>query len=324
MPIFEDPDDLLEVPVFGTGSPRDRGAAPSSGPADVASASLTKAEVCAIKQAWHDQQARRQQFHAESLTVYVDGHISAQCTPQEAFDRAFTVPSYASCVQVYGHDAEGELLLAVSEVPDALRSKMRGTVTCRLVLTDIGGELNIVYGQPLKGVLGKVWQHIGAWWRQTPRLNWACLQPIPTTLQPWAERRVYALVEALAPEELRLLHARYQTFCHPPPLRRLRLDIGRAFAPRAQGMGHAGTSTVLIMFQKDVVPFLRTCQPSDPPTSDILALTAAQRDQLVARLSKRARRLRLPLTEEQRLLEAFRFCLLGENRIEGGMRNGLN
>jgi hypothetical protein len=65
------------------------------------------------------RRARRQRMRPERLSVAVDGRDVLQHPAQDRPSGAILVPPHASYLQVYGHDADGPLLLAVIPLAEA-------------------------------------------------------------------------------------------------------------------------------------------------------------------------------------------------------------
>lgn len=112
---LDDPEDKLGSPKFGDGhTPTGNGG--DEGPPDPGErfnpSPLTDAELSSIRHASERNQRRRKNYKSGQIHVYVDGEKIAAFAHDYLF-APFTIPQTASCIQVFGEDEEGELLLAV-------------------------------------------------------------------------------------------------------------------------------------------------------------------------------------------------------------------
>jgi hypothetical protein len=168
-----------------------------------------------------------------------------------------------------------------------------------------------------------VWYATLYWLRQVASPLLTQLRLISIAWEPWVIQAMDALLEVLGPEERRLLKAHVHTHVRAPLLTRLPLILGGLVQYAPSEASQDWTPTLLTLFEKDIVPFLRAHLSTHPPTSLSLTLTPAQRDALVQRLRRRARRLRVPAAEQDRLEAAMRRYLLSEPHGEGGSHDGL-
>jgi RNA polymerase sigma factor (sigma-70 family) len=112
---LDDPEDKLGSPKFGDGlhPPMGNG---DGGPLDPGErfnpSPLTDSELSSIRHASERNQRRRKNYKSGQLRVYVDGEETITFVHNYLFE-SFTIPHTASCIQVFGEDDEGELLLAV-------------------------------------------------------------------------------------------------------------------------------------------------------------------------------------------------------------------
>jgi len=113
---LDDPDKKLGSPKFGDNFGGPSGDGGDGGPSDPEDrfnpSPLTRHELSSIKYSFERNQQRRKNYHAGRLRVYADGEEMVSFA-HEHFDEPFVVPNTASCIEVFGEDAEGELLLAV-------------------------------------------------------------------------------------------------------------------------------------------------------------------------------------------------------------------
>jgi hypothetical protein len=91
------------------------------------------------------------------LSVSVDGREALHLAPQALADSVLTVPAHVSYVQVYGHDAEGPLLLAVFPLPEEDQALVGGKQS--LVVTPAVGQTITLTIQPLRTATGDLEQY---------------------------------------------------------------------------------------------------------------------------------------------------------------------
>ena len=133
-----DPDTHLEIPALPGMDGTESGADMSASDAGTFSP-LTPEEIAHIEASLQLQQRRCEQYRPGLLQVCVDGE------PVGAFDVRtretwrLQLPRWASSVEVYGHDAEGPLLLAVSPIAGVAPYEMGRTVQFLLAVAH-GGE----------------------------------------------------------------------------------------------------------------------------------------------------------------------------------------
>lgn len=113
---LDDPGGKLKAPKFDDelqGPLDDDG---SEGPPDPRSRfdppKLDHNEISSLKHSFERNQQRRKDYRLSTLYVYVDGARAATLT-QDTFLSSFTIPHTASCIEVFGDDEDGELLLGV-------------------------------------------------------------------------------------------------------------------------------------------------------------------------------------------------------------------
>jgi RNA polymerase sigma factor (sigma-70 family) len=113
---LDDPEDKLGSPKFGDGLDTPTGNGGDGGPPDPSErfnpSPLTREEISSIRHASERNQRRRRNYKSGQLRVYVDGEETATFTRDYPLE-SFTIPQTASCIEVFGEDDEGELLLAV-------------------------------------------------------------------------------------------------------------------------------------------------------------------------------------------------------------------
>lgn len=150
---LDDPEDKLGSPNFGddfhtpTGNGGDGG--PPNDPGGRFNPSpLTDHEMSSIRHALERNQRRRKNYHSGQLRVYVDGEETATFTRDCPLD-SFIVPRTASCIQVFGEDDEGELLLAV--FPLNYLELSDNTLDQHLYVTHDGGQTIELSISPISG-----------------------------------------------------------------------------------------------------------------------------------------------------------------------------
>ncbi len=113
---LDDPDNKLRVPKFGDAPAGPAAGEGEGGPPDPDErfnpSPLAPAELSSIRHILDRNQRRRRLYQAGELSVYVDGEATATLTRERA-STSLIVPDTASCVEVFGNDDYGELLLAV-------------------------------------------------------------------------------------------------------------------------------------------------------------------------------------------------------------------
>jgi hypothetical protein len=78
---------------------------------------LSQTAMAFLRQSLARQQRRRAAFRGQSLQVCVDGELRWQIDPRASISEAFRVPIEAACLEIFGDDDEGPLLLAVLPMP---------------------------------------------------------------------------------------------------------------------------------------------------------------------------------------------------------------
>src|SRR5918996_434639 len=81
-------------------------------------APLSQTAMAFLKRSLERNQRRRSVYRACHLRVWIDGEERVQCDPGGGVYEPFSVPLSASYIEIYGDDAEGELLLAVFPLPE--------------------------------------------------------------------------------------------------------------------------------------------------------------------------------------------------------------
>lgn len=151
---LDDPENKLGSPKFGDGfnePPGDGGDGGPSDPEDRFNPSpLIHHELSSIKHSFERNQHRRKNYRAGQLRVFVDGE-EANAFAHDYFIEPFIIPNTASCIEVYGEDDEGELLLAVfpltyletgdGSIPEQKLSVTHdGGQTIELILSPVPGQ----------------------------------------------------------------------------------------------------------------------------------------------------------------------------------------
>ena len=120
-----------EPPVSGDGPP-----APAK---RVHRTSLSPTAMALLHQSLARQGRRRQAYRGGTLRVSWDGAAPGHREPTVGAGEPFRVPLSASCVEVFGEDAEGALLLAVVPLPDP--EEMEDDGAEQLAVTMEGGQM---------------------------------------------------------------------------------------------------------------------------------------------------------------------------------------
>ena len=113
---FQEPDDKLGVPFRVDKPQQSAGGSPHSG-TGFSPPRLSQRALARLRYTLERNRRRQRAFRTGLLSVYVDGKERAQLSPQGGFRLGFTVPARAPYVEVFGHDTDGPLLLAVFCVP---------------------------------------------------------------------------------------------------------------------------------------------------------------------------------------------------------------
>ena len=108
---LDPPDEKLGVPFLPPAS-SSGGSAPQ-GPERFQPPPLSPDDLARLEHILSHRRARRQRMRLERLSVAVDGRDVLQYPAQDQPSGEILVPPHASYLQVYGHDADGPLLLAV-------------------------------------------------------------------------------------------------------------------------------------------------------------------------------------------------------------------
>ena len=79
---------------------------------------LSRTAMAFLQWSLERNQCRRRVYHAGQLRMCVDGEERWRFDPEVGVCRPFRVPLGASYVEIFGADADGELLLAVFPMPE--------------------------------------------------------------------------------------------------------------------------------------------------------------------------------------------------------------
>ena len=110
--LLDDPEHKLGSPKFDDDSYGPRGGGEPPEPPDRFNPSpLSDDELAIIRHALERNERRRNKFRASELRVVVDGEEIATINPST--HEPFAIPATASCIEIFGEDEDGELLLAV-------------------------------------------------------------------------------------------------------------------------------------------------------------------------------------------------------------------
>ena len=90
---------------------------------------LRASEIERIKAMLQRAEERRESYTPGSLRARIDGLNSLTFTADKPYK--FTIPDNARCIDLFGQDAEGRLLLAAFEIPDL--TTLEGTVEMEIV-----------------------------------------------------------------------------------------------------------------------------------------------------------------------------------------------
>jgi len=85
---------------------------PRTGPND-----LSEREITLLRLLIHRNRNRQRFWHSATLRVCLDGREHVRCSMATNSTESFTIPIESSYIEVFGDDAEGELLLGVFPVP---------------------------------------------------------------------------------------------------------------------------------------------------------------------------------------------------------------
>jgi hypothetical protein len=83
-------------------------------------------------------QLRRSVYRARHLRVHIDGEAHVPLDPAEGVYEPFSVPLGASCIEIFGDDDKGALLLAVFPLPEP--ALVEGDELQHLAVTLEGGQ----------------------------------------------------------------------------------------------------------------------------------------------------------------------------------------
>ncbi len=138
---LDDPEKKLGSPKFSDGSHKPTRDGGDGGPSDPGyrfnPSPLTDADMSSIKHALKRNQRRRKNYKSGRLRVYVDGEEAATFTHDHPLE-SFAIPYTASCIEVFGEDDAGDLLLAV--FPLSCLEAASDTLDQKLYVTHDGGQ----------------------------------------------------------------------------------------------------------------------------------------------------------------------------------------
>jgi hypothetical protein len=80
---------------------------------------LNYTSIAFLKQSLERNQLRRSVYRAGPLRVYIDGEAHVPLALERGVCQSFRVPLSASCVEIFGDDSEGDLLLGVFLLPES-------------------------------------------------------------------------------------------------------------------------------------------------------------------------------------------------------------
>lgn len=183
----------LMVPYFSQDDSRTNGTDQGYEKQRFSPVDLSKEQLADIRKQMANAQHRRRQYRSGTLKAFVDGRESAQCYPRkDAGSVELHVPLYASFVEVYGVDAEGECLLAMFplyglEIGDGIRVKLEGGQKILLdvleaeQMDDATEQLRIqlTYQDTAFASPGMVLQNLSEWWNQS--LSWLQTRWVPVS-----------------------------------------------------------------------------------------------------------------------------------------------
>jgi protein kinase-like protein len=112
--LLDDPEHKLGSPRFdddSDGPTGSGGGEPPEPPDRFNPSPLTDDELAIIRHILEKNERRRNKFRASKLRVVVDGEEIAAINPST--HEPFAIPATASCIEIFGEDEDGELLLAV-------------------------------------------------------------------------------------------------------------------------------------------------------------------------------------------------------------------
>lgn len=145
---FQEPDDKLGVPFRVDKPQQSTGGSPHWG-TRFSPPRLSKRALARLRYRLERNHRRQRAFRTGLLSVYVDGKERAQLSPQGGFRLGFTVAARAPYVEVFGHDTDGPLLLAVFCVP-ALPPETAGEEH-HWVMRLANGQTLVLAVQPILG-----------------------------------------------------------------------------------------------------------------------------------------------------------------------------
>jgi len=113
---LDDPESKLRSPKFDDDMHSPSDGNQNGGPSDPGGRfnppPLTHNEISSIKHSFERNQKRRKNYQHSAIRVLVDGEELASCTQSDSLT-SFALSNMASSIEVFGEDADGELLLAV-------------------------------------------------------------------------------------------------------------------------------------------------------------------------------------------------------------------
>jgi hypothetical protein len=118
---------------------------------------LSEDDLARLEYTLAHRRERRQRMRPVWLSVYVDGREVLQCPAQDLPSRVMLVPAHGSYLQIYGHDADGPLLLAVFPLPEEAQALAVGKQT--LVVSPAVGQTLTLTIQPIQTAPGDLEQY---------------------------------------------------------------------------------------------------------------------------------------------------------------------
>jgi hypothetical protein len=101
-------------------------------------APLSHTAMAFLQRSLERNQRRRSVYRARHLRVYIDGEAYTPLDLAEGVYEPFSVPLSASCIEIFGDDDKGALLLAVFPLPESVL--VEGDQPQHLAVTLEGGQ----------------------------------------------------------------------------------------------------------------------------------------------------------------------------------------
>jgi hypothetical protein len=118
---------------------------------------LSEDDLARLEYTLARRRERRQRMRPVWLSVYVDGREILRCPAQDLTSHVMLVPAHGSYLQIYGHDADGPLLLAVFPLPEGAHAL--AAVEQSLVVRPAVGQTITLTLQPLQTATGDLEQY---------------------------------------------------------------------------------------------------------------------------------------------------------------------